>query len=261
MGILIHQSFRYVSMNYQNNLQHLTFYKFQRVFWALTEGATATALLTAGGKDGLVALQAAGMLSGLPFTFLLCLICVAIWRACRVAAGDSYPKGPAFAISLFDPFATAPYSEVNMKTTGKLFLQLVGNIVIAPYTIAIVGARLNNSKKIWPYYIPAFALFGKFLLCLIFELAVTGMWGIALFFFLGFITMMTSYRIEIRERYGISGNAAEDFFASCFYPACALQVMHPTAKEITPKIYLSHLCRWTLLPKNWRWTARNQREK
>ena len=29
----------------------------QRVFWAFMEGATATALLVAGGKDGLIALQ------------------------------------------------------------------------------------------------------------------------------------------------------------------------------------------------------------
>ena len=29
----------------------------QRVFWAFTEGATATALLVAGGKNGLTALQ------------------------------------------------------------------------------------------------------------------------------------------------------------------------------------------------------------
>ena len=71
---------------------------FQRVFWALTEGATATALLVAGGKEGLVALQTAGILSGLPFTFLVCLICVAIWRACKVAAGDFDPRGPTFAI-------------------------------------------------------------------------------------------------------------------------------------------------------------------
>jgi len=31
--------------------------KVQRVFWALMEGATATALLVAGGKKGLTALQ------------------------------------------------------------------------------------------------------------------------------------------------------------------------------------------------------------
>ena len=38
--------------------------KLQRVFWALMEGATATALLVAGGQQGLVALQTAGILSG-----------------------------------------------------------------------------------------------------------------------------------------------------------------------------------------------------
>ena len=219
-------------MSYQNNLPTFyTFYYFQRVFWALTEGATATALLVAGGKDGLVALQAMGLLSGLPFAFLLCLICVSIWRACRVAAGDSDPEGPEFAISLFDPLATAPYGEINMKATGKLFLQFVANIVIAPYTVALVGARLNNSKKIWAYCNPAFALFGLFILCHILEALVTGMWAIAWIFFLGFITMMTYYRIEIRRRCGISGNAVEDFFASCFYPACALQVVCQTVKE------------------------------
>ena len=106
------------------------FCNFQRVFWALTEGATATALLVAGGKEGLVALQTAGTLSGLPFTFLVCLICVAIWRACKVAAGHYDPRGPAFAISLFDPLGTAPYSEISGKTTGKLFLQFAANIFI-----------------------------------------------------------------------------------------------------------------------------------
>ena len=106
-----------------------------------------------------------------------------------------------------------------------MFLQFVANIFIAPYTVAIVGARLNNSKKIWAFCIPACGMFGLFILCHILEAAVTGMWAIAWFFFLGFVTMMTAYRIEIRERYGINGNAAEDFFASCFYPACALQVM------------------------------------
>ena len=39
----------------------------QRVFWALTEGAVATALLVAGGGKALGALQAASIVFGLPF--------------------------------------------------------------------------------------------------------------------------------------------------------------------------------------------------
>jgi len=39
----------------------------QRVVWAFTEGAVATALLVAGGSDALGALQAAAIVFGLPF--------------------------------------------------------------------------------------------------------------------------------------------------------------------------------------------------
>ena len=72
--------------------------KIQRVFWAVMEGATASALLAAGGKGGLQALQTAGVVSGLPYTFVICILCVALWRAVKVAAGDLDPFGPTFAI-------------------------------------------------------------------------------------------------------------------------------------------------------------------
>ena len=62
------------------------------------EGATASALLTAGGTKGLAALQTAGICSGLPYTFLICVMCVALWRAVKVAAGDLDPNGPKFSI-------------------------------------------------------------------------------------------------------------------------------------------------------------------
>ena len=115
--------------------------RIQRVFWALMEGATATALLTAGGKEGLVALQTAGILSGLPFTFLVCMICVSVWRAVKVAAGDLDPESPSFAIGLFDPFFTEPYKEIKCRKTAKLLGKFMVNIVLAPFTLAKVAAR------------------------------------------------------------------------------------------------------------------------
>ena len=83
----------------------------QRVFWAVMEGATATALLVAGGKEGLSALQTAGILSGLPYTFILCCMCCSIWRAVKVAYGDLEPNGPSFACGLFDPLGAEPYKR------------------------------------------------------------------------------------------------------------------------------------------------------
>lgn len=82
--------------------------RIQRVFWALMEGATATALLVAGGKQGISALQTAGIVSGLPYTVVICILCTAIWRAVKVAAGDLDPHGPTFACGLFDMLMAEP---------------------------------------------------------------------------------------------------------------------------------------------------------
>jgi len=65
----------------------------QRLFWALTEGAAATALLSVGkyvGKadGGLKALRAASICVGLPYTFLVCFMCIALYRALQYETGE-----------------------------------------------------------------------------------------------------------------------------------------------------------------------------
>jgi len=49
-----------------------------RVFWAVTEGVVASTLLIAGGAQGLNALQAAAISTGLPFAFILVFMMYAI---------------------------------------------------------------------------------------------------------------------------------------------------------------------------------------
>ena len=53
----------------------------QRVFWALAEGAVAIVLLLGGGSEALTALQAGTVSAGLPFTFVLILMCLALTKA------------------------------------------------------------------------------------------------------------------------------------------------------------------------------------
>jgi choline/glycine/proline betaine transport protein len=53
---------------------------FQRVFWALLEGAVAAVLLITG---GLAALQTAAIVTGLPFTVVLLGMCFALFKALR----------------------------------------------------------------------------------------------------------------------------------------------------------------------------------
>ena len=81
----------------------------QRAFWATMEGATATALLSAGGTVSLTALQTMGMLSAFPNSIIICILCLSTWKALKVANGLENPAGPKFDIGLFEPLAALPY--------------------------------------------------------------------------------------------------------------------------------------------------------
>lgn len=50
----------------------------QRIFWALTEGVVAAVLLAGG---GLLALQTAAIITGLPFALVMVMMCVGLYRA------------------------------------------------------------------------------------------------------------------------------------------------------------------------------------
>jgi choline/glycine/proline betaine transport protein len=65
--------------------------KLQRIFWAVSEGAVAAALLVAG---GLVALQTAAITTGLPFAVVLLGMCYALHKGM-----DDYRSGQTFALS------------------------------------------------------------------------------------------------------------------------------------------------------------------
>ena len=52
----------------------------QRVFWAAIQGLIAGVLLYGGGKDALNALQAGTVVTGIPFTVVLLLICFSLFK-------------------------------------------------------------------------------------------------------------------------------------------------------------------------------------
>ncbi len=55
----------------------------QRIFWAVTEGFIALALLYGGGKEALKTLQAGSVSTGLPFTFVLVIMCLSLFLGLR----------------------------------------------------------------------------------------------------------------------------------------------------------------------------------
>ena len=52
----------------------------QRIFWATMEGLIAGALLYVGGKEALSALQAGSISTGLPFTVILLVMCISLYK-------------------------------------------------------------------------------------------------------------------------------------------------------------------------------------
>ncbi|KAJ7373553.1 hypothetical protein OS493_011155 [Desmophyllum pertusum] len=180
----------------------------QRVFWALTEGATATALLYAGGADALQALQAVSIAAGLPYTILLCFMCVSLWRAVQMEAGDLDPNGPQFSVSLFNPIIWP-----SCRGVFKLLLATVapchdgGGVHLPVNGISYVG------------------------------------WAV-LFLFFG---VATAIRTGIREEDGIQGNMVEDFFVvMLLYPFAAYQmdqhVLNHRQTKMNGDVEHGHVC-------------------
>merc|ERR1719411_99421 len=61
----------------------------QRVFWAVSEGATATVVLVAGKTNGLKTLQAISILSAFPFCILMVIM---MWLFVRFIQLENDPK-------------------------------------------------------------------------------------------------------------------------------------------------------------------------
>ncbi|MBM6550548.1 BCCT family transporter [Marinomonas ostreistagni] len=55
----------------------------QRMFWAILEGIIAVALLVGGGSEALTAIQAAAITIGLPFTLLMLVMCLGLWKGLK----------------------------------------------------------------------------------------------------------------------------------------------------------------------------------
>lgn len=63
----------------------------QRVFWAMAEGAVAAVLLAAAGRSGLKALQAGVVCIGAPFCIILVLTCIGLARSLKAELAENAP--------------------------------------------------------------------------------------------------------------------------------------------------------------------------
>lgn len=70
----------------------------QRIFWAVMEGVIAGALLFGGGKAALGALQAGAIATGLPFTVVLLLMCITLYRGLAEELREQHKAEQAISV-------------------------------------------------------------------------------------------------------------------------------------------------------------------
>uniref|UniRef100_A0A7S1BLI8 Uncharacterized protein n=1 Tax=Corethron hystrix TaxID=216773 RepID=A0A7S1BLI8_9STRA len=221
----------------------------QRVFWAFTEGAVATALLMAGGTQGLKALQAVSIVFGLPLCALLFLICGSITTMCRHAKENKLSQ------DLPDPHAHG----WTMPIFGGIFniFEYVASLSCVHQDRVNKGMHLPTPFQFAGFFMALFFPFlylyqiyssldvknvrsgSKILFTLIYTLIHFGWiilfglsainFGFAAFGWVAFLInacILTSLRRNVREKFSIPGNIVGDFFASSFsYPQTLVQMI------------------------------------
>lgn len=197
----------------------------QRIFWALTEGATATALLKAGGEKSLSALQTVSIACGLPFTFCLNWTCVALWRAVREEYGEIDECDGRWYRSMW---------RIRIKE-----LLNIGIDIVAPwFRLSQLRMKLNKQaggvSQI--FYIIQFAFpFYLWIILMLVELGVESISYIGWACLMAFFAFSGGLRGEIREEYDIEGNMIEDFFTMMLvYPIAISQMVTQMEKGETP---------------------------
>ena len=185
----------------------------QRVFWALTEGAAATALLVAGGDKALTALRTVSIAAGLPYTIVLNFMCVALWRAIKIEGGDLNPNSPTWSIDLISVFC-------KLKTLIKFTLA-----ILAPwFYIGRAYGRFHKCSPLPTMITMAIIMYGWIILCAL-EPVREGLFYVGWTTYFFFATYGAGIRIQLRTEFQINGNMVEDWFAVfLLYPAAAVQM-------------------------------------
>ena len=187
---------------------------FQRVLWAITEGAAATALLKGGGGDpdrGLKALQAVSVVSGLPFTIVLMYMSHALYIAVQEEVGDLDEFRPDFRTSCL---------ELTWKTASRLYALIAFPFV---YVWKIL-TKLDDDKTL-VYTALAFLIFYFGVVLLLLAPMEANLRMIAGAFYMAFAAVVAYCRYSARKKLGIAtGDLMTDYcIAVLFYPLALAQ--------------------------------------
>jgi choline-glycine betaine transporter len=202
----------------------------QKIFWCFTEGIVACALVAAGGdgKDALKTLQAASIIIGLPFTFILCMMVPATYRALKRELGEQdIIQSKRFNTQILDIFEGFKPNGGSPCSPAQHLTGIVTGL-FAP-GVAVYKAMLcaEPDSKVGAIGYAAFTQV-LFICWIALHIAETGTAGTAMIGWLcmtGVLLIIAFGRGELRRKYDIWGSPLDDLFTTmCVYPIVCAQM-------------------------------------
>jgi len=211
----------------------------QKIVWAFTEGACATALLVEGGSSALSALQAVSICAGLPYTFAICFLCTSLYRALKIDQDEAdICDAPEFNTGIFD------FADIFMSTNPAVKPRHNVAERFASLLVALVAPFIpifTISCKLYKDNVPLQIVSGVvgltwFLAWIGLLLASVEHYNFAYMGWTCYIMMVFQImhlRASVRENFKIYGGIAEDFFcALTMYPFALSQLdLHLSSAE------------------------------
>jgi len=187
----------------------------QRVFWAITEGATAHAVLSSGGRDALKALRSISIIAALPFCILMLIMS---WTFLRFLAAENDPvfqeklkNSKEWNINIFDASAQVIANTVTFGVTGNCgnFGDTTTSLVAGPIKQTAAHNVVGRSSCLWCFgFMISFIMLLIFTICSFFH--VEGAVALVGISWLLYVALGTANRMQIREKLNIRGTCLGD---------------------------------------------------
>jgi choline-glycine betaine transporter len=215
----------------------------QRIYWAVTEGACAIALMFSGGTAALKALQAVSIISGFPLTMAICYFCASLHRACKYDMGEEdIVTATRFITGLFDwtegfkPNMPPMPDGIRLPSAGERATSLAVSIFAPFFTLHDMNIQLFSPTKASVITAVTAALFVTWIGCMFGELNAINASFVGWVMYTLMILIICYVRIKARQAYNVYGYWLEDAF-SCLmmYPFVCSQ-LSLQAKAVKPKI-------------------------
>ena len=193
----------------------------QKIYWAVTEGALTHALVVNGGID---VLKGATIVSAFPFTIILCLLCVSLWRVLKMETGDPTITNArkSFNTGIFDVLDGFKHEDTDPVTPSrkKCIQELVAGVIFPFRGIkSVSGSNVTASVSMFVYV--------TWIVLLSISGVANGAHAMAWVMYIFFVSIVAKIRMDLRHERGVYGNPVEDFVTSLtLYPLAIAQMVH-----------------------------------